>query len=514
MKRNPSGAVNTSLIRSATRTQQGQAIVFTVLFAGVTGLACLLLFNSGMLANTKTQLQNAADAGAYSAAIMLARDHNFSAYTNRAMVANQVAVAQLVSLKSYLEDAGDTHQRMNGPWLEFLAKIPSEKSRWEFAKNLRIDPVVNAYSSQAGNWVSSLDRLIRVFEKAQSVHHGATVANVMFVVDEVVKRNDPKAQVTTGTFSIGSTQVQLKRWRDYTKSHSANDASPEADRFADVVLNDDSTDRFIRNRISWPAANWAAKPVPLACLVAVPIFTAFAFTHGGGTILSQDKRRWLALDATMGAGILMCEVTTPLGPLVVPVPLAEPPGGSGGAVAGRNGAYAERNGYRGNSFSSRSYGLALVNPLTALPAWRRFSQGPGPSLDSTNGGLQNTYRDLADVTSAASRPANQTAELNGGQVPLTIEVEHVQKDIRTSAKIMGGARTIKLDDNLKGETMRTLAAAQAYFYRAKNDSSAFSRAGWRRDDGRTELANLFNPYWQARLSDHTSKDALLSEGAQ
>jgi len=86
----------------ATR-QAGQATAFTLVFGAVAALIALLLFNSGMLANAKTRLQNAADAGAYSAALLQARDHNFAAYTNRSVVSNQVAVVQLVSLKPYHE---------------------------------------------------------------------------------------------------------------------------------------------------------------------------------------------------------------------------------------------------------------------------------------------------------------------------------------------------------------------------------------------------------------------------
>ncbi|MGG2041243.1 hypothetical protein [Burkholderia gladioli] len=55
------------------------------------------------LTSAKIQLQNTADASAYAAALLQARDYNFSAYTNRAMIANQAAVAQMVGLKSFVD---------------------------------------------------------------------------------------------------------------------------------------------------------------------------------------------------------------------------------------------------------------------------------------------------------------------------------------------------------------------------------------------------------------------------
>ena len=57
-------------------------------------IAMLMTYSIGQLTNQKTRLQNTADAAAYSAALAQARDYNFSAYMNRAMIANDVSVAQ------------------------------------------------------------------------------------------------------------------------------------------------------------------------------------------------------------------------------------------------------------------------------------------------------------------------------------------------------------------------------------------------------------------------------------
>ncbi len=66
--------------------------IFGLLLRSCAGLVVSLLFTGSILALTKSQLQNAADAGACSAAVLQARDANFSTCTNRAMDANQVAV--------------------------------------------------------------------------------------------------------------------------------------------------------------------------------------------------------------------------------------------------------------------------------------------------------------------------------------------------------------------------------------------------------------------------------------
>lgn len=494
-------------------------MLFTLLFAGATGLVCLMLYNSGILANTKTQVQNAADAGAYSAALLLARDHNFSAYTNRAMVANQVSVAQLVSLKSFLMDAAATHNRMGGFAHRLQSTlVPVVKVPWDIARQMPIPSIYNAYNNVAPTTVQTLDRLIRIFESAQQMHHMATAVNVIFTANEVVQKNDPKASITMASFQTAATAVQLNKWaNNYTERHRANDMSAAADRFANVVVSNQSTDAFVRDRGSAPLlASWLSMPKAIACPGMIPVLTIYGFAHDGGTILSRNKRRWLALDATQGNGFVSCILTTPLGPIPVVYPLpADGFGGSGGGLAGSGGGYAnDATGHSGNPSDARRFGGALRNPLVIIPAQRRFrSQGPGANMDSSNGGLQDYYRDVAPPT-MANRPANQSAALNGGQVPLTIEVEHRAADIRTSSRVLGNAgATVSAPDTLKGGTMKALSSAHPYFFRARQDSSAFNKAGWRRADNRTELANLFNPYWQAQLVDRTEAERALSAGS-
>jgi hypothetical protein len=316
-----------------------------------------------------------------------ARDHNFSAYTNRAMVANQVAVAQIISLKSYLEDAADTHDRMGGWWLKLMAKIPESTTTWDLMLAYPIESVNSVFKPVANVAVPALDKLIKGFEFAQQSHHLATIASMVSVADEVITRNDPSAKISTGVFSAGNVLAKIGKWSGSTDRHSANDASAAADRFAGIVVSSNSTDRFTRNSTSVLTAFWASEVNSILCpnLFRVGSFSGFIFTHGGGTILSTDKKRWLTLDATMGEGAWGCDYQT--GPFNwgygAPTPgsignTAPVLDGSDGTVAGKGGGYGESNGYKNNPTSTSLYGFALLNPLTALPAnVRRFSKGPG-----------------------------------------------------------------------------------------------------------------------------------------
>jgi hypothetical protein len=64
-------------------------------------LALVALFDTGQLAVRRMQLANAADAAVFSAAVVEARSLNFAASMNRAIVANEAAIAQSVSLRSW-----------------------------------------------------------------------------------------------------------------------------------------------------------------------------------------------------------------------------------------------------------------------------------------------------------------------------------------------------------------------------------------------------------------------------
>ncbi|HET8705478.1 MAG TPA: pilus assembly protein TadG-related protein, partial [Pseudomonadales bacterium] len=99
-KKSPfSSVVSRSALNPRSR-QQGQAIIAIAFIAMVGAIVLLMVFNSGRAVNEKARLVNAADAATYSAGVEVARQLNFIAYTNRAMIANQIAAGHFVSFMS------------------------------------------------------------------------------------------------------------------------------------------------------------------------------------------------------------------------------------------------------------------------------------------------------------------------------------------------------------------------------------------------------------------------------
>lgn len=95
---------------SPRRRLRGQALPLAVCLAAVGALALVLLYNGGQTVAARVRLTHAADAAAYSGALVQARSLNLLAYINRAQVAHQVAMAHLVTLASWTQ-FGQTEAR-------------------------------------------------------------------------------------------------------------------------------------------------------------------------------------------------------------------------------------------------------------------------------------------------------------------------------------------------------------------------------------------------------------------
>jgi len=87
--------------RRAPHGARGQALVLGLTLLIVCGLGLFYAFSSGQAAIGRARLINATDAAAYSAGLVRARAMNWYAYTNRAIVANEVAIAQAATMVSY-----------------------------------------------------------------------------------------------------------------------------------------------------------------------------------------------------------------------------------------------------------------------------------------------------------------------------------------------------------------------------------------------------------------------------
>lgn len=86
---------------------KGQVLPVTLGLALLASVSIFMVLNSHRAVDEKINLVNAADAAAYSGAQMAARELNFMALTNRAMIANEVAIGHMMAYQTELDVLAD-----------------------------------------------------------------------------------------------------------------------------------------------------------------------------------------------------------------------------------------------------------------------------------------------------------------------------------------------------------------------------------------------------------------------
>jgi hypothetical protein len=184
------------------RHQRGQAAVMTYLFAVVLVLAALSLFRTGRLTADKMELQNAADSLAYSVSTVEARDLNFAAYTNRAIVANEVAIGQAIGMASWA-----AHWKSIGDFLLEYNKYLSGPTLG--ISNAILPPLASAFQVSGGVFMTLMrgyakamtavnHNVNKAYGIAQQIFHLSSVVNTLGLLDESIKANAPDGAHMSG----------------------------------------------------------------------------------------------------------------------------------------------------------------------------------------------------------------------------------------------------------------------------------------------------------------------------
>jgi len=270
------------------RPHSGQAlVVMLALMACLLG-AFLLVFNVGQVVNDKIKLTNAADAAAYSAAAWEARSLNFQAYLNRAMVANEVATAQLVSLRSWaqyvdtLTTNADRITRYIPPLAAPMRALAQGWGRINAGMQRALPPMEAALSL----WNT------QALSTAQSVAHQQALLAAADLVQHVAVANEPRAQV-----AAASRVLQVRNAEVWQHNFTAKYQRGGRDLARYTRLLADSRDGFSRSRRN-------DLPVSLP-LISLP-------RRGGTDLLGEYS--WRGVDTmSLHLDLLLDHVETPLG---------------------------------------------------------------------------------------------------------------------------------------------------------------------------------------------------------
>ncbi len=488
------------------KKQDGYATIFTILLFAVMGLAVFSMFDSGQVSAERVRLQNTSDAAAYSAASLLARDYNFIAYTNRAMIANQAAIGQLVAIDSWthyleqeainLDTAGTIAQVV--PGIGQAIKAVTNAVRM-FAE--RLADVVQM--ARAGTGV--LDEYISVLSRAQKIYHDASYLSSMEATLAIIKTNDSDVefglvQTLTG---LGTYSVDWRssiRKNEYSLGQGREVDNLNRSRFREkTALVMASRDGFTADRATtWMNHRSFAARIQMRKRGA----TEFDMDDSGDAITwdwtSLDTENlWIALPRISRFRIrYRWRETMPVGW-----------GAAHALSAGSDHNYSNRR----QCSSSRCY---ITSPGDKWGnAWEnRWAATLGATVDRSNNLADiNGLRDYHDFETArdprlSGRPPAQSSRSPGVTIYLAKKSSNIStsQDQIWSGSGTGLAEQLNIDSSgsLPADRIVSVATAESYFSRPTSL--------WPRADRRLEHGNLYNPYWQPRLMEASESSRLFA----
>lgn len=439
--------------------QKGQALVFG-LFLMAGGLAALFfLFNTGQLTEEKTKLVNTADAVAYSAGVMHARTLNFEAYTNRAMLANTVAIAQLTSLSSWLQHVSNMSSfgvGLNNP--KFVAYYPS----YFFAQSFSTVANDLISSNLLKNLAEGSDGVITGLQGAQAVAYGGLLVARKSVMDEVARAN----YRDDGTVSVDDIPLTATEFTSFVSRYTDDKRT----RFKEVAEISAHKDSFVKKR------SWSLPALWSDCAGANPFRKDWLSRRGGTELVGFDE--WKAIDTLSEWRWVPKNKTDVLCRAV-----AETPTGWGAQTAADSPALDIDPSHYDSALPTNpgSFGLAAALATTSawnyhgLPSFYDLSEDMLKEADPRMKFAIRLRRDKSQtVTSDARSKIKPSPHLN----PFTAKPA---KDVVTSS-----------------EVYVAVGASEVYFERPFDDQD--NRYGSSLGKPR-EIGSLFNPYWQVRLWD-------------
>lgn len=447
--------------------QRGQALVYG-LFVLIAGLAMLFFqFNTGQLAREKTKLVNTADAVAYSAGVLNARALNHAAYTNRALIANEVTIAQLVSLASwaqYLETHADSTGRLG--CATYYSAEPVWQGMAEYAATCMGLYYLNAYGyvepfadavqqiAQAGTAASEAAK--QALQAAQLSMVAVLPRMRQRVMDEVARANyagDGVVEVDAVPLKDGLVDFEGAPFMQRRRGQDRG-------RFRQATLQAAGLDPFV------PSRSWRSEATVPHCIDLNGPHLDHVQRAGGTTLLGYDE--WRALDTVSiwryrlrGRWVPRCRA-------------GEDPLGYGTQAAGD--ASSDKGDAPGAGVNPGATDRASSDDwrYSGLPSFLALSA----SALSHGGGGSGRVEPRLDLAVRLTRANAQT---------LTSEARAQVRPERP------GDPALRLN--------RYAGQAAQGVYAAVSASQAFFERPSARADGQAELASLFNPYWQVRLID-------------
>lgn len=462
--------------RRPVRGQRGQALVLglVLLFAGALGF--YFMFSTAQVGATRQRLDNTADAAAWSAALWRARVMNYHAYANRAIVAQEVAIAQAVTLTSwakYFESFTTTASVLAAPYPPVAAVLQVSAELARTGRELT--------EQAAGEETAARSAYKRLLATSQEILHASVdTFGLGAVANEVARANDPRFFA----FALpdeGAFKAMTRRYLDQDR-----------ERLFAVVQG--SLDPFV----SGPRGmDLRLLLLPSSCF-GNPLVSPskwFQELHKrGGTVMTPAFERWEAADTHSlhdwrpkngFFGFSGCNLREAL------------PLGWGAAQASNGPAQVpvERPATEDGTWATPIEGPLKANPgdvrhnaFATLLAEAGIAGSGYPGFEAYSG--IETVRELDYAALGNPRfPSSRVAVLaraEGGQV-------------NTANVLDVGVGRLRMPENYAGARLWSIGAAEVYFRRPEGAPA------------RLEYASLYSPYWQVRLVEPSAAQRAVAE---
>jgi hypothetical protein len=466
--------------RASLVPQRGQALVLGLLLAAAGIVSVVVLYNLGQTVGARQRLTHVADAAAYSGALEQARTLNAIAYLNRAQIAHQVAMAHLVTLGAAAQYARTMQAQRNrgNPPASLIAMLfgPDVGLAYQGAQ-----AVPDAEQRLAAAFAEH-DRVVhQVLEAAAASAVGGLAAARDRIMRKVLSANYTGDAPGVGTpgghaYETPSLRLLADGWPGFVERRiSTRQAGlrPAVEQVAERY-------GFLQRRNVTRRNPWMVK--------AVCPLHRHELRRRGSTWLGPDGR-WGALDTqsyhalrfnrwkgcyfreyAMGWGTAQGQkIKAPEGLEYVEEPPLD---------------FSDQDFWRWVELSTNWDLLNdISNPMANSYAMAAVQRWPGQGLPA--------YRDIVSSRSGDPLRFAVAVQLAGSALKTT----DAGSEVRAPLGRFGYAAL-----GQEGQVTVT-SAAETYFARPES-----------RADGRDELATLFRPYWQARLSAVTATEAAQARG--
>lgn len=482
------------------RQQRGYAVIFFLFFVAAVALAVYSLYDTSWVASERIRLQNTADNTTYSAVNMLARDMNMMAITNRGMIANQVMVGQTVALTSwsnYLERTADNIEKI-GRLANFIPYVGQVIHRITQI----IKQVAARFSSIVDQVAKGLVRALNLtndrISDLQAGYHGATHRMIPEMYKDVLEENDPKASIETVTAIYNLDQyLDVLKNEFYRTNPKGGDPLGRAAQFAKLI--NDSRDGFTADRserlFEFSAGVVRGGVYQRAGTDLVPTANGNAWEWTSLDALSMNisryslsRRKWKNKETPLGWGAAHA--------------LDRKSGSNYNYPGNRSKQLAT---HRDSRYSTR----AQVSRY-----WRdAFQRG---RRSTQKAAYQAYYQDrgsnVRNIVAVQPFYDFRSNEARNSTEPLTLIFSKSADHFRMRRNLaddfndgyVGDALNVEEQGGVPGSKLYALSSAHVTFERTVDSlpgsGSAPWTIQWKRRDGLHEHGNLYNPFWEPKLT--------------